>query len=273
MSELAHARELESIVREVARTVTLPHYLTSTRTNKADGSSLTEADGLTQRALATRVQEILSSPVLGEEMSFGQQAEIWAAARGGLWVIDPIDGTTNFANGIPMFSLSVAYMIEGITRFGVVYDPIADEAFYGARGAGAWLNGKRLPQRKPARELSQAVASADFKRLSPQLATRLAVHSPCFSLRSFGSSALEWCFVAAGRLDLHLSGGQMLWDYAVGKLLIEEAGGAASDLDGAHLEADPLAKQGVAVGASPQLHRQWLNWIRSGSTDTPILPR
>ena len=263
MPRLAHARELESIVREVARSVTLPRYLDSPRLAKTDGSSLTEADTLTQRALATRVQQIIEAPVLGEEMTFGQQAEIWSAAQDGLWVIDPIDGTTNFANGIPMFALSVAWLIEGVTQFGVVYDPIADEAFYGARGEGAWLNGIRLPQRRPAKELAQAVGSADFKRLPPELAQRLALASPCFSLRSFGSSALEWCFVAAGRLDLHIHGGQMLWDYAVGRLLVEEAGGLASGLAGEVLEADPLAKQGVAVGASPQLHQQLLAWIKA----------
>ncbi|WP_417067486.1 inositol monophosphatase family protein [Niveibacterium terrae] len=265
MPRLAHARELESIVREVARAVTLPRYLDSPRLTKTDGSSLTEADTQTQRALATRVQQIIEAPVLGEEMTFGQQAEIWANAHDGLWVIDPIDGTTNFANGIPMFALSVAWLSEGVTQFGVVYDPIADEAFYGARGEGAWLNGIRLPQRKPARELAQAIASADFKRLPPALAQRLALASPCFSLRSFGSSALEWCFVAAGRLDLHLHGGQMLWDYAVGRLLVEEAGGVASGLDGEALAADPLAKQGVVVGASAALHRQWLEWVSAAT--------
>lgn len=261
MSDLAHARELESIVREVARAVTLPRYQDSPRTSKSDGSSLTEADGLTQRALATRLQQIIEAPVLGEEMSFSQQAGIWSSAPDGLWVIDPIDGTTNFANGIPMFALSVAWLVAGETRFGVVYDPIADEAFFGARGEGAWLNGLRLPLRRPAKELAQAVASADFKRLPPALAQRLALALPCHSLRSFGSSALEWCFVAAGRLDLHLSGGEMLWDNAVGRLLVAEAGGAASGLDGEALEADPLAKQGVVVGASATLHRQWLAWV------------
>ena len=152
-----------------------------------------------------------------------------------------------------MFALSVAWLIEGVTQFGVVYDPIADEAFYGARGEGAWLNGIRLPQRRPAKELAQAVGSADFKRLPPELAQRLALASPCFSLRSFGSSALEkWCFVAAGRLDLHLHGGQMLWDYAVGRLLVEEAGGRGERPRGRSARS-PIRSPSKASPSAPPL--------------------
>lgn len=262
MPLLARARALESVVREVARTVTMPRYLSAVRAQKADGSALTEADELTQRALAERLPEVFEAPILGEEMSAADQAEVWRASQDGLWVVDPVDGTTNFANGIPLFGLSVAYLVGGQTQFGVVYNPIADEAYYGAAGAGAWLNGKRLPLRRSVAVLPQAVAGADLKRLPPAVAAHLAVHSPCFSLRNFGSSALEWCFVAAGRLDVYLHGGQMVWDYAVGRLLVAEAGGMASGLDGQPLTPDPSAKQAVVVAASPILHAQWLDWLR-----------
>jgi len=261
MSLLAQTRALESVVREVAREVTLPRYLKSVRSHKADGSALTEADELTQKALIERLPAIVDAPVLGEEMSASEQLRLWDEAQSGLWVIDPVDGTTNFANGIPVFGLSVAYVVEGRTEFGVVYNPIADEAFYAARGAGAWLNGIRLPLREGASELALSVGGADFKRVPAELAARLATASPCYSLRNFGSSALEWCYIAAGRLDVYLHGGQMLWDYAVGRLMVEEAQGHASDLQGKPIVPSPGAKQSVVVAASARLHAEWLAWI------------
>ncbi|WP_341677840.1 inositol monophosphatase [Niveibacterium sp. SC-1] len=263
MPLLALTRALESVVREVAREVTLPRYLNSVRSHKADGSALTEADELTQKALIERLPAIKDAPVLGEEMTASEQLSVWHAAQEGLWVIDPVDGTTNFANGIPVFGLSVAYLVAGRTQFGVVYNPIADEAFYAALGAGAWLNGMRLPLRRGADELALAVGGADFKRVPPELAARLATRSPCYSLRNFGSSALEWCYVAAGRLDVYLHGGQMLWDYAVGRLMVEEAQGHASDLDGRPIVPSPGAKQSVVVAANARLHAEWLSWIHA----------
>ncbi len=266
MSPLSTVRALDSIVREIAREVTMPLYLKSVRSAKADGSTLTEADELTQHALAERLPEVRDAPVLGEEMTPAQQAEVWADGGEGLWVIDPVDGTTNFANGIPVFALSIAYLVDGITQFGVTYNPIADESFYASRGAGAWLNGKRLPLRNSVTQLSESVGGADLKRLPPRLSAELATHPPCFSLRNFGSSALEWCYVAAGRLDVYVHGGQMLWDYAVGGLMIEESGGVASSLCGAPLRSDPLAKRSVVVAATPTLHAQWLAWLTHASS-------
>jgi 3'(2'), 5'-bisphosphate nucleotidase/myo-inositol-1(or 4)-monophosphatase len=267
MPLLAAARTLDSLVREIARETTMPFYLKAVRSHKADGSMLTEADELTQRALVERLPEIQKAPVLGEEMTAAQQAEIWRSSREGLWVIDPIDGTTNFATGIPIFGLSVAYVVEGATQFGVIHNPVADESFYTARGAGAWLNGVRLPLRKTAATLSDSVGGVDFKRISKRLAACLATESPCYSLRNFGSSALEWCYLAAGRLDVHLHGGQMLWDYAVGRLLVEESGGQATDLHGLPIVPDPLVKQAFIAAASPALHKEWLSWLERSASE------
>lgn len=262
MPELANARALESIVREVAREAIMPRYLNAVREHKADGSSLTDADVASQKALIRRLPELRQAPVIGEEMSPKQQAECWAAGAEGVWCIDPIDGTTNFANGIPMFAVSVAYMVAGETQFGVVYNPITDEAFYASRESGAWLNGTRLPLRAPAASLRGAVAGIDFKRLQGTLASALVTTPPYYSQRNFGSSALEWCFVAAGRLDVYLHGGQALWDHAAGRLILEEAGGAASGLDGKPVGTDPLMRSATVLGANPALHREWLTWLQ-----------
>lgn len=260
---LSRARALESVVREVSREAILPRYLNASREKKDDGSTLTYADLAAQRALIERLPDLIEAPVIGEEMSPAQQSECWQAGQEGVWCIDPIDGTTNFANGIPSFAISVAYMVAGESQFGVVYNPITDESFYAAREQGAWLGGKRLPLRPGAARLADAVAGIDFKRLRPTLAAALVTHPPYYSQRNFGSSALEWCFVATGRLDVYLHGGQAMWDYAAGQLILAEAGGSFSTLDGEALCPDPIHKRAVVVAANRALHAEWLGWLRA----------
>ncbi|THF62366.1 inositol monophosphatase [Pseudothauera nasutitermitis] len=262
---LARARALESLVRDIAREEILPRYLKSARNRKADGSLFTEADLESQRRFTEALPQLLSGPVLGEEMTPEEQARLWSQGRRGLWCIDPIDGTTNFASGIPFFAVSIAYLVDHEPRFGVVYNPVTDESFYAAQGAGAFLNGTELPLRPAAASLRDAVAGVDFKRISHHLGDELAVRPPYYSQRNFGSSALEWCFVAAGRLDVYLHGGQMLWDYAAGRLILAEAGGEAAALDGGSLMAGPAVKRGVVAASSPALFAEWRAWLKAHS--------
>ncbi|HRD32670.1 MAG TPA: inositol monophosphatase [Rhodocyclaceae bacterium] len=265
MARLADARALESLVREIAREVILPRYLKTARSQKADGSLFTEADMESQRRFTDALPGLMPGPVLGEEMSDEEQAHCWAAGRKGMWCIDPIDGTTNFANGIPFFAVSIAYLVDHEPQFGVVYNPVTDESFFAAKGAGAFLNGAELPLRNAALQLRDAVAGIDFKRISNHLGDELAVRPPYYSQRNFGSSALEWCFVAAGRLDVYLHGGQKLWDYAAGQLILDEAGGKAVSLDGGSLMAGPSVKRGVIAAASPSLFGEWRTWLAAHS--------
>lgn len=263
MPLLARARALESVVRDVAREAIMPHFLQAVRQHKADGSSLTEADLASQQALLAKLPELEPAPVIGEEMTPAQQLDCWTSGNSGVWCIDPIDGTTNFANGIPLFAVSVAYLVGGETQYGVVYNPTTDESFYAAKGGGAWLNGQRLPLRPPATQLKYAVAGIDLKRIPDRLASSLVVTPPYYSQRNFGSSALEWCFVAAGRLDTYLHGGQALWDYAAGSLILAEAGGAFGVLDGGPLEPAPLPKRAVVLASTPALYDEWLDWLQT----------
>ena len=262
---LARVRALESMVRDIAREEIVPRYLKSARNRKPDGSLFTEADLASQQRFTEVLPQFLSGAVLGEEMTATEQAHLWNEGRRGLWCIDPIDGTTNFANGIPLFAVSIAYLIDHEPVLGVVYNPITDESFYAARGAGAFLNGTELPLRAGASSLRDAVAGVDFKRISHHLGDELAVRPPYYSQRNFGSSALEWCFVAAGRLDVYVHGGQMLWDYAAGRLILAEAGGQAEALDGGQLMSGPAIKRGVIAAASPALFAEWSAWIKARS--------
>lgn len=262
---LGKARQIEALVRDIAASEILPRYLKASRGRKADGSLLTEADLATQRRLVEELPVLLPSPVLGEEMSGEMQARLWSTGRNGLWCIDPLDGTTNFVNGIPFFAVSIAWIVDYQPCLGVIYNPISEECFLAVRGAGAFLNNEPLPLRRTTRKLREAVAGFDLKQVSPHLGDELVTRPPYFSQRNFGSSTLEWCFLAAGRFDVYVHNGQMLWDYAAGQLILAEAGGQACSLDGGTQLAGPAVKRGIIAAANPSLFDQWRTWLLSHS--------
>jgi len=251
------------VVRRVAADEVMPRYLKVARQRKSDGSLFTEADLAAQDKLSHLLPTIISAPVVGEEMSRELQSERWSAGDDGLWCVDPIDGTSNFVNGLPYFALSVALMRQGRSEIGVVYDPVADEMFSAERGAGSFLNGERLPIKGSVPQLRHAMAEVDFKRLTPSLAQALAASPPYASQRNFGASTLEWCYVAAGRFDVYLHGGQKLWDYAAGSLILEEAGGLMCTLDHDDFSADNLWKRSVVAAVDPGLFDAWKSWVRA----------
>lgn len=252
--------QVMALVRQVARAEITPRYLRVAHTHKHDGSLFTDADASTQKALVAALPEILPNPVLGEEMSEAEQHAAWMAGENGLWCIDPIDGTSNFVAGIPYFAISIAWLKNGQRQLGVVYDPIADECFYAIRGQGAFLDGEPLPIRTPVTELRRAMAGIEPKRLPKDLIAKLVAEPPYASLRNFGASALDWCYTAAGRFDVYVHGKQKLWDYAAGALILEEAGGKLSCLDGPFDEST-VWERSVIASASPALFDQWQAWL------------
>ena len=253
-------KDVLALVREVADHEILPRFLKVAHSHKDDGSVFTEADAATQSALIAGLTGIARKPVLGEEMTVEAQRSAWQGGADGLWCIDPIDGTSNFVAGVPYFVVSVAYLEAGKRRLGVVYDPVAREAFYAERGGGAWLNEERLPLRVPVQTLRRALAGVELKRIDRKLASYIAANPPYASQRNFGASALDWCYVAAGRLDVYLHGAQKLWDYAAGALILEEAGGSMAGLRGGFDESD-IWERSVVASASPQLFQEWLAWL------------
>lgn len=252
-------------VKTVAQQEVMPRYLKVAHQRKIDGSVFTEADIVAQTALISALGAICDCPVLGEEMTVEQQEALWRAGEDGLWCIDPIDGTSNFVNGLPYFAISVALMRGGRSVLGVVYDPVADEMFWAERGKGAYLNGEPLPIKERAPELRHAMAAIDFKRIQPHLAQQLVASPPFASQRNFGASTLDWCYVAAGRFNLYLHGGQKLWDYAAGSLILMEAGGSMCTLDEDDFEAGDLWQRSVIAALNPDLFGAWKEWIRKNS--------
>ncbi|MEW5789070.1 MAG: inositol monophosphatase [Pseudomonadota bacterium] len=247
--------------RKVGREEIMPRYLKVAHQRKVDGSLLTEADLVAQEALVRLLQDIAPLPVLGEEMSDAEQHDVWNLGEAGFWCVDPIDGTSNFVNGLPFFAVSVALVRNRRSILGVVYDPAADEAFYAEAGQGAWMNGERLPLKTPPTELRRCMAGIELKRIDRTLAGRLAFEHPFSSQRNLGASTLDWCYVAAGRLHVYLHGGQKLWDHAAGSLILHEAGGAACALDGQDFAACDPWNRSVLAALTPELLRQWRAWV------------
>jgi myo-inositol-1(or 4)-monophosphatase len=255
--------DVAAAVREVAHAEVMPRFRAAGRVRKADGSIVTEADVAAQSALAARLARIAPEPMVGEEMTQAERDAALADGGGSFWCVDPVDGTSNFANGIPFFAVSVALFASGRPALGVVYNPATDELFHAARGGGAWLGDERLPLRPGATVLAEAIAGADLKRLPPPLAASLASRAPCHSQRNFGASALEWCYLAAGRLDVYVHGNQQPWDYAAGSLILEEAGGCHAAFDSEHLWADPFGARAVIAALDREVFAEWKDWIRA----------
>jgi myo-inositol-1(or 4)-monophosphatase len=250
-------------VREVAHAEVMPRFREVGRRRKADGSIVTEADLAAQRALAVRLASIAPVPLVGEEMTQAERDAALAGNSGSFWCVDPVDGTSNFANGIPFFAISVALFASGRPALGVVYNPANGELFHATRGGGAWLGDERLPLRPGASLLGEAVAGADLKRLPPSLAAALAARPPCHSQRNFGASALEWCYLAAGRLDAYVHGNQQPWDYAAGSLVLEEAGGSCATFNTEDLWDGPFGARAVIASLDRDAFTAWKEWVRA----------
>ena len=259
---------LGKIVSSAAREELLPRFARVKRGRKADGSVVTEADLVVQQRIAGELQAHWPGILfLGEEMSAAEQDSLLQDGKP-LWCLDPLDGTSNFAAGIPFFSVSLALLEQGRVTAGIVYDPVRDECFTALRGQGARLDDERLGAVPAGLSLQQATGMIDFKRLPRELAIRLVTEIPYASQRSFGSVALDWCWIATGRCHLYLHGRQNLWDYAAGQLILQEAGGHSTTLAGEPVFVNALLPRSAVAALDTGLFAEWTRWLgidRAGS--------
>lgn len=187
------------------------------------------------------------------------------------WIVDPLDGTTNFLHGIPHFAISIALERDGEPFAGVIYSPIADEMFVAEKGAGAFLNGRRL-RVSARRHVEDALFATGipFKGLPDHaLFTHQlnAVMAACSGVRRFGSAALDLAWVAAGRYDGYWENGLNPWDIAAGLVIVREAGGFVTDLAGGRrmfLGAGVLA-------SNAELHGALLNLVTPAPAGRPAV--
>jgi myo-inositol-1(or 4)-monophosphatase len=267
MQPAPHAADLETLaalLREAARVEILPRFRSSHSAAKADGSLVTDADlGVQRRLTAALAARWPHVPLLGEEMEAAEQQRLLDAG-GPLWCLDPLDGTSNFACGFPGFCISLALLLEGRTALAVILDPVRDECFTAARGQGAQLDGTPLAPFAPGPALSDCIAVVDFKRIPPQRVPALFRQGGFRSQRNLGAVALEWCWLAAGRFQLYLHGGQKLWDYAAGRLIAEEAGCASAlfpQADATPSETLTLGKRLALAAPNAALFTSWQDFV------------
>lgn len=184
------------------------------------------------------------------------------------WIVDPLDGTTNFLHGIPHFAISLAHERKGEIIAGVIYDPLRHELFWAERGAGAYLNDRRL-RVSARRDLADAVIATGMpfkgRASHPEYTAQLdAVMARVAGVRRFGSAALDLAYVAAGRYDGFWEYGLSPWDIAAGMLTVVEAGGYVTEIGGGKNQL----RSGNVLAANDHLHVQIAKVLRGASAGT-----
>ncbi|MDD2724486.1 MAG: inositol-1-monophosphatase [Methylovulum sp.] len=184
-----------------------------------------------------------------------------------VWVIDPLDGTTNFLHGFPQYAVSIALKHKGRLEVGVIYDPLRDELFTAKRGGGAMLNNRRLRVTQQL-SLKGALLGTGFPfktdlHLKAYMGMFSSLTMECAGIRRAGSAALDLAYVAAGRLDGFWEIGVMEWDIAAGVLLIKEAGGVVTDFS----FNDGYLQSGNLIAGCPKMHQLMYQLIEPHVTD------
>ena len=219
---------------------------------KAPNDFVTEVDQMAEEIIVqTLLEAYPDHAILAEE-----------SGRGGakdseyVWIIDPLDGTTNFIHGFPVYCVSIALAHRGVVQQAVVYDPTRDDLFYATKGRGAFVNNRRLRVSKRTR-MSDALVGTGFpfrRGDNPKRYLKMfeEVMAEVAGVRRPGAAALDLCYVAAGYYDAFFETGLQPWDVAAGSLIITEAGGLIGNFTG---ESDFLYQREVVAG-SPKIYGQ-----------------
>jgi len=216
---------------------------------KGKNDYASEVDRAAEREIITLIKTAYPDHAILAEESGAHEGNDY------VWVIDPLDGTTNFLHGFPQYAVSIALKFKGRLEVGVVYDPLRDELFSAARGGGAMLNNRRLRVTQQT-SLKGALLGTGFPfktdlHLDAYMGMFRALTTQCAGLRRAGAAALDLAYVAAGRLDGFWEIGIMEWDMAAGILLIKEAGGVVTDFS----FNDKYMQSGNVIAASPKMHQ------------------
>jgi len=214
---------------------------------KGEINLVTEADHLSEALIVGRIRRKFP----GHDILTEESPET-ANGSGFRWIIDPLDGTTNYAHGYPVFCVSIALEVKGVIMLGAVYNPMLDELFTAERGSGAFLNGRRLTVSRT-ETLSRSLLATGFpydmrEDRNNNINYFKVMALSAQAVRRAGSAALDLAYIAAGRFDGFWELKLMPWDTAAGWLLVEEAGGSVTDLSGDpyHLYSkDMLASNGL----------------------------
>ena len=214
---------------------------------------VTEVDVAVERMVRALIAERYPDhDVLGEELGGPGEGERSRYC----WICDPLDGTTNFAHGLPLYCSTIALEVDGELRVGAVYDPTRDELFTAIRGGGAFLNGERIRVSTAATLIDSLLVTGFPYSVQEKLDEMLGLFgrflSKARAVRRLGSAALDMCYVAAGRLDGFWEEGLNAWDIAGGVLIVQEAGGRITSLDGGPF----VLRSGRIIASNGLLHEE-----------------
>jgi myo-inositol-1(or 4)-monophosphatase len=179
------------------------------------------------------------------------------------WIIDPLDGTVNFAHGFPVFCVSIACEADGVLEYGLIYDPMRNELFEGIRGQGAWRNGRPIRVSETAR-MERALIATGFpydirERVTASMARLGRVVASAQGVRRAGAAALDMCYIACGRFDGYFEENLKPWDTAAGVIIVSEAGGKITTFDGSDYD---IFASNIAV-SNGVLHEKILTCLGS----------
>ncbi|MBE2234633.1 MAG: inositol monophosphatase [Anaerolinea sp.] len=236
--------------------------------NKSSGVDLvTEFDLASERLIADGLRRHFPHHAIHGEETGGE-----LPTAGPVWVIDPLDGTTNFAHGYPVFSVTLALLIDGQPELGVTYDPLREELFWAQAGRGAWRGEQRLHVSATGELRASLLATGFAYDRASNPDNNLAEFSHFMprtrGVRRAGSAALDIAWVAAGQLDGYWERGIQLWDMAAGVLLVREAGGVVTTYSGQPWRP---GHRNVAA-ANSVLHQELLHGLQTARCALPVLP-
>jgi len=225
---------------------------------KAHNDFVSEVDRAAEQAIIQVLKEAYPQhSILAEESGLQDNNSEYQ------WIIDPLDGTTNFLHGFPQYCVSIALSVKGVVQHGVIFDPVRNDLFTASKGAGAFLNDRRIRVSKTL-HLKDALLGTgfpykEFSNFDRYIATFEELTQKSSGVRRSGAAALDLAYVAAGRFDGFWEMGLSPWDVAAGGLLVQEAGGLIADFKG---EGDWL-NSGTVVCGTPKVFAQVLSVIQA----------
>ncbi len=252
------AREAADIIQYGARNLDR-----LTIDNKGPGDYVSEIDRNAEKAIVdVLLAAFPNHGIIGEEGS--------GASRGDpnsdyVWIIDPLDGTTNFLHGVPQYCVSIALSVKGVLTQGVIYDPSKNDLFTATRGAGAFMNNRRIRVSKQLKLRDSLIGTGfpfrDGAAFEEYLVQLRNIMPKCAGLRRPGAAALDLAYVAAGYFDGFWEMKLNQWDMAAGALLIQEAGGLVTGIDG----EDTYMQSGSIVAGTPKIFPELLKTLQAKS--------
>ncbi|MBO0994479.1 inositol monophosphatase family protein [Bacillus sp. SD088] len=226
---------------------------------KSDANDLvTNVDKETEQFFVKQIKEHFPNHRMMGEEGFGDQVN---DLEGVVWIVDPIDGTMNFVHQQRNFFISIGILEDGVGQLGYLYDVILDELYCASRGKGAFFNEEKIA---PLQEgnINEAVVGFNPASIHSEQTARMFIPlvKDIRGARSYGSAAMEFAYVAMGRMDAYISLQLSPWDFAGGKVIIEELGGVVTDLQGNPVN---MLEKSSILAAKPELHKQLLPYFQS----------